>query len=65
MTLGRAGFTDPKPAEADLPEKADKAVAEAFSPTLALGGEDIICPSGLGRRAAFVTGIYVLSWPAT
>ncbi|GEM_PF-6205302 len=55
MTLGRAGFTDPKP----------KAIAEAFSPTVALGGEDIICPSGLGPRAAFVTGIYVLSWPAT
>jgi hypothetical protein len=43
VTLGWAGFTDPKPAEADLPEKADKAIAEAFSPTLALGGEDIIC----------------------
>ena len=43
VTLGRAGFTDPKPAEADLPEKADKAVAEAFSP-----------PSPLGARTLFV-----------
>ena len=37
--LGRAGFTDPKPAKAGHPEKADEAIAEAFSPTLALGGE--------------------------
>jgi hypothetical protein len=52
VTLGQAGFTDPKPAEADHPEKADKAVAEAFSPTLALGGEDIICPRGFTRLGA-------------
>ncbi len=46
MTLRRAGFTDPKPAEADHPEKAHEAIAEAFSPTLALGARDIIYPSG-------------------
>ena len=50
--LGRAGFMDPKPAKAGHPEKADEAIAEAFSPTLALGGEDIIHPSGFTRRAA-------------
>ncbi len=37
--LGRAGFMDPKPAKAGHPEKADEAIAEAFSPTLALRGE--------------------------
>ena len=52
MTLGRAGFMDPKPAKAGHPEKADEAIAEASSPTLALGGEDIIRPSGFARRAA-------------
>ena len=47
--LGRAGFMDPKPAKAGHPEKADEAIAEAFSPTLALGARDIIYPSGFTR----------------
>ena len=63
MTLGWAGFADPKPAEADYPEKAAKPSRRPPPPTLALGGEDIICPGGFARRV--VAGIYVLSWPAT
>ena len=37
--LGRAGFMDPKPAKAGHPEKADEAIAEAFSPDPRPGGE--------------------------
>jgi hypothetical protein len=48
MRGGRSSRTR-NPAKAVHPEKAGKAVAEASSPTLALGGEDIIYPNEFTR----------------